>query len=290
MSNSALFTFMGSYISVLFFWVAIFYFGIASVVIYILARVRNAKSLRQDSQIGTKVALHFLLSLSVFIGVLGGSIVLVDQLLRLVTDSNLTSLTPSRPDPFNTPETRSELLTAATRAGFGMVLAGVILGLGQFWLLYSRTNDRRWPAVRRSFVGSRSIVHGIVVTTAVTIAFVVGLQEATEALSDIRKRILVTCLGVLGVWGTSLTIHLGLLFRYTRQADVPGESFRCDECGEDLRGKLSGANDIYCPGCRSVLSIHVRRTLSSLSAATPPVAVVSATPKPPEPTSDSSEE
>jgi hypothetical protein len=284
--NSMIFTLMGT-ISVLF-WISMVYFGFAAVVIYIVVRWRDSKGSRHDSQIGSKVVLHFLMSVSVFIAVSGGSTIVVDQLLRLITDDGLgipssSSFERRLADPYgNTPQrksSKSELLSPATRTGMGMVVAGTLLGLVELWLLHSRTNDRRWPAVRRSFVGSRTVVHGLIVTAAMTGAFVVGFQETTEPGGEIKKNLLTICLGLLTVWGSSLAVHLTLLFVYSRQSNTPGENFCCYECGEDLRGKI-GTGEIYCPNCRSVVNVGVRRTLSSI--ADYPLAEIESPPSDPE--------
>lgn len=269
--NAMFFTMMATY-AVILFWVSMVYFGLAAVVIYIVARWRDSKGSRHDSQIGAKVALHFLMSLSIFIAVSGGSVIVVDQMLRVITDGGLGFPSPSGMEDISDPYSRNLgrgsrrsdsgiVFSAATRTGLGLLVAGTIMGLIELWLIHSRTNDRRWPAVRRSFVGSRAVVHGIVVTAAMTGAFVVGFQEAGDG--EVKKNLLTTCLGLLGVWGFSLVIHLSLLFWYTRQSDVPGENFCCHECGEDLRGKLN-TGEPHCPNCRSVLGIGVRRTLSSM--------------------------
>lgn len=239
----------------------------------LVARWRDSKGSRHDSQIGAKVALHFLMSISIFIAVWGGSVIVVDQMLRVITDAGLGFPSPSGMEDLSDPYSRdlngssnassSEVMSVATRTGLGLLVAGTIMGLIELWLLHSRTNDRRWPAVRRSFAGSRTVVHGIVVTAAMTGAFVVGFQESGDGDGEVKKNLLTTCLGLLGVWGFSLVIHLSLLFWYTRQSDVPGENYCCNECGEDLRGKL-GTADAYCPNCRSVLSIGVRRNLAAM--------------------------
>lgn len=269
--NPMIFTLMGTYVALLF-WISMVYFGFAAVVIYIVVRWRDSKGTRHDSQVGSKVVLHFLMSVSIFVTVSGGSVVVVDQLLRVITDGGLGKLPSSSGmedlgNPYRVrsrpKSSKSELLSAATRTGLGMIVAGALLGLVELWLIHSRTNDRRWPAVRRSFVGSRTVVHGLIVTAAMTGAFVVGFQETTEAGGEIKKNLLTTCLGLLTVWGGSLAVHLSLLFIYSRQSSVPGENFCCYECGEDLRGKLR-TGEFSCPNCRSVLTVGLRRTLSTM--------------------------
>lgn len=266
-----IFTLMGTYVAILF-WISMVYFGLAAVVIYIVVRWRDSKGTRHDAQVGTKVVLHFLMSVSIFVTVSGGSVIVVDQLLRVITDGGLRGF-PTSPsvqrlrDPYNTrsqpTSSKSKLLSPATRTGLGMVVAGTLLGLFELWLLHSRTNDRRWPAVRRSFVGSRTVVHGLVVTAALTGAFVIGFQETTDGSGEMKKNMLTTCLGLLTVWGGSLAVHLSLLFIYSRQSNVPGENFCCYECGEDLRGRLR-TGEFSCPNCRSVLTVGLRRTLATM--------------------------
>jgi hypothetical protein len=272
--NPMIFTLMGTYIALLF-WISMVYFGFAAVVIYIVVRWRDSKGTRHDAQVGSKVVLHFLMSVSIFVTVSGGSVIVVDQLLRVITDGGLgfpasSSFERRLADPYDyssnrsqPKSTKSKLLSPATRTGLGMVVAGTLMGLFELWLLHSRTNDRRWPAVRRSFVGSRTVVHGLIVTAAMTGAFVVGFQETTEMSGEIKKNLLTTCLGLLTVWGGSLAVHLALLFIYSRQSTVPGENFCCYECGEDLRGRLR-TGEFSCPNCRSVLTVGLRRTLATL--------------------------
>jgi len=92
--NAVFFTMLATFAAILF-WVSMVYFGLAAVVIYIVARWRDSKGSRHDSQIGAKVALHFLMSISIFITVSGGSVIVVDQMLRVITGEGLGFPSPS---------------------------------------------------------------------------------------------------------------------------------------------------------------------------------------------------
>src|SRR5262249_49606347 len=94
------------------------------------------------------------------------------------------------------------------RNGFALIVSGFAFGLFHLFVILGFTNDRRFPAARRIFVGCRLAVHALVMLTAFTI-LVVQVFQPSFSFRDLRP-----ILGVLMVWGPSWIIHIVLLRVY----------------------------------------------------------------------------
>lgn len=294
---------MSIYVSV--FWGMIIVYGVgASWIIYAILRWRDGKQQRRDPQLGVKFGLHVLLTVSVLVLVSGASMVAADQFRKIAEDENMSSPNdryeydefsgrPRRSSSSISSSAENKFLTPATRAGFAMMLAGVLLGGGEWYLIFSRTNDLKWPSTRRAFIGARTILHGLIVTGALTGLLIAAFMEKdpmSTSESIITRQVMYALLGTLAVWSLSLVVHMSLLFAYTRQPDVPGENYRCRDCAEDLRPHLASTAIHNCPTCKAAIPAAVRRAHSQPHAGiqTGPVTAVvvgppspAATPAPP---------
>ena len=171
---------------------------------YIILRLRDTQQEVHDPQLGMKTALHLIGTLGILVGVSGLSIVLID----LITDDN----------------TRTAF-TEAVRVGLAMALSGLIITAGHWWFLYMRTNDRQWPAVRRTFVGCRLIIHGIIICVALTGTMItLFMENPPEEASKVFG-------GMLIVWFASWCVHFALMSLYTKQDPSPGHAGQCEHCG-----------------------------------------------------------
>lgn len=159
---------------------------------YIVLRLRNQQSVLFDSQIGLKTSLYFFFSLSILLIQIGLTFIAVE-----VLSDRVSPLT---------------LLTEELRTGAALVVAGV-LGTGSHMLLIKGlTNDARFPAARRLFVGWRFAINGLVVMFAVTALIVAIFQNESGSLRAVRS-LIATLLIWLPGWG----IHLVLLQLYRDQ-------------------------------------------------------------------------
>jgi len=158
---------------------------------YLVLRMRDNRSEDHDPQLGLKAGLHFFFSLSILLLLSGLTVVVVD------------ALTAEKAAPGSD-------WRQAQRTGWALVVAGGLLSLLHFACLQAATNDRRWPAARRLFLGWRFAMHGLVVVAALT-ALVVVLFQKDFGDKDARKGLF----GVLFVWLPSWVLHLALLCLYS---------------------------------------------------------------------------
>lgn len=202
---------------------------------YIVLRSRDGRQEVQDPQLGLKTALHLIGSIGIVIGITGFTFVVTEILMRDSTSST-TWFTP------------------LIRAGLGMILSGLIITAGNWWFLLMRTNDRQWPAVRRTFVGSRLVIHGIVICITLTGTLVaLFLDDAPEEIAKVFG-------GSLLVWFASWAVHFALMIRYTRQSPSPSHAGLCEHCGYDLRGSITHTSR-NCPECGNSIGAAMRTVI-----------------------------
>jgi hypothetical protein len=168
---------------------------------YAVLKLQDARAEQHDPEIGIKAALYFIYSLSILVVLTGINILVVDAL------EDRPNLGPNR---------NVEGLTEGQRIGCGLIVAGLALGLLHLILIKAATNDSRWPAARRVFVGWRFAIHGVIVLTTFTVLVVLLFQR------DVRWEQIKNVLATLVVWGPSWLIHLVLLRTYSNQRTTPG--------------------------------------------------------------------
>ena len=176
--------------------------------IYVALRVRDAKAETPDPELGLKTAYWFLYTLGILILHFGAMILLSHWLQQL----ELTGPAPQQRvgGGFGrvAPMADDSSWSAASRTGWAMTLAGVLIS-GAFYLIGALgTRDREWPTVRRVFTGSRIAVGGTIVVFAFTFLFVMQFQKELPP-----GGLYETALAALAVWLPSLAIHV-FLFRW----------------------------------------------------------------------------
>lgn len=231
-------------------WAYLIYFAllagpmvlVACYVPYALYRVRELNAAWRDPQVGVKTALHLLATVGVLLYVTGCALVAGEQLANLVDNA------PGRP---------RWQWTLPCRWGAAFTLSGLLVSGACVWTLFTRTNDLKWPAVRRMYLGGRVVVHGLAITTLLT-TFLLLAMGAVEDVKDARVFWVVT--GWLAVWSASLSIHFTLFLLYAAQPLVPGQDYLCLDCGVDLRG--TPADNPKCPHCGRRVAFHQQRYLT----------------------------
>jgi hypothetical protein len=168
---------------------------------YAILRLQDARAEQHDPEIGIKAALYFIFSLSILVVLTGINVLVIDAL------EDRPNVGRNRPD---------DGLTNGQRLGCGLVVAGLALGLLHLVLIKAATNDRKWPATRRVFVGWRFAIHGVIVLATFTTLIVLLFQR------DVRWETIKNVLATLVVWGPSWLIHLVLLRTYSNQRWPPG--------------------------------------------------------------------
>ena len=168
---------------------------------YVVLYLRDGRNEEHDSEIGLKSALYFLFSLSILLILSGLTILVVDFLM-------------DEKGPFPAAKRLNDFSEAQRNAG-GMMVAGFALGLFHLVVILGFTNDRRYPAARRVFVGWRLAIHSLVVLVAFTALVMQVFQR------DVRWEDLKMLFGILLVWGPSWLIHLLLMRVYGSAARAP---------------------------------------------------------------------
>jgi hypothetical protein len=109
------------------------------------------------------------------------------------------------------PNADGKFLTPAMRTGWALASSGLLFSVVFGLMVQLGTNVRRFPAVRRVFVGWRLVVAGIAVVAAVT---TLAVWQFTKDPPD--NRIYEGALATLAVWAPALAVHVFLMQRYAR--------------------------------------------------------------------------
>jgi hypothetical protein len=177
---------------------------------YLALRSRDAGSDVQDPELGTKTSYCFLFTLGIILVHIGLTVNLFD----LIDSDRQPAPQPNfgfgQPQPVRG-DADGPFLTATMRTGWAMVLSGLVTAVLMLTLLKLGTNDRRFPAARRVFVGFRVILLGTVVLIAFTTLVVVLFQKETPTGGTFEA-----ALATLAVCTPSLAIHVFLLRLYSR--------------------------------------------------------------------------
>jgi len=167
---------------------------------YAVLYLRDSRSEDHDPEIGLKAALYFVFSLSILLVLSGLTVIIISLLMESESFGPSRSLSAYSQD---------------LRIGFAMMVSGFAIGLFHFVIILGFTNDRRFPAARRVFVGWRLAVHSVVVLIAFTWLVIQVFQERVS-WEELKPMF-----GILLVWGPSWLIHLLLMRFYGGTASLP---------------------------------------------------------------------
>lgn len=164
-----------------------------------------------DSQLGVKIVVHFFFSASILIIVAGLTMLVVDWMVRdfvpnEVTDNPLgrTTIASITAKGFNMTQ----------RIGLGMILGGAV-GAGVHALILFFCSEPHLRRIRRTFIGWRFAIHGVVLMFTVTVMIILFLQpHPLRPPVEVPLRV-VTATHL--VWATSWLLHLALLFEAARR-------------------------------------------------------------------------
>jgi hypothetical protein len=176
--------------------------------------MREGKTGDADPQIGVKTALHYFCSAGILMVLMGLTIVFVDLFTR-----------EDRAMQFGPPGVGQRMRAVddseAIRTGVAIMVTGFAFAV-LHGLLLTGTNDRKYPAARRAFTGTRLAIHGLVVLFCLTMLIVLLVQPRFE-FGTIKP-----FLAALLVWGPSWVVHLVLLIAGTPRLKVTRESLGLD--------------------------------------------------------------
>jgi hypothetical protein len=189
---------------------------------YAVLRLRDAQNRTPDPQLGFKAALQFFFSLAILLILTGITIIVVDAILQI-------GQLPRQPPVKGFPKIgEREFPNAAQRVAGALVVAGILFA-GVFLLLILALTGGPSPSpARRTFLGARCAVHGLVVMISLTALLVVFFIKTEPGINEtniweVRK----TLIAILLVWGPSSVIHFSL-FRLISPA-LPEQPQRRDQ-------------------------------------------------------------
>jgi hypothetical protein len=199
------------------------FLGLVGVAVpYAVLRMRDAKSETPDPQLGLKVGYHFFFSLGVLLVHLGLTVNVADYLIEENAPGapaqfgpNFGGMQPVRANK----GADGKLLTPTMRIGWALTASGFLFAVVFGIASLLGTNVRRFPAVRRTFVGWRMIVCGLAVLAAVTTLLIWMFQKDNP-----DNKTYETAIATLAIWAPSLAVHLFLMQRYSKEYHVPGRT------------------------------------------------------------------
>lgn len=197
--------FMGSSILLSFLLLPNFLLGLA--IPYAILRLRDAHSPMPDPQLGLKAGLHFFNSLGILWILLALTIVVVDLIMQLDIGGPGQQFFQWGNEPFpNQPQ----------RVAFGLAISGILFIIVHMIFLLMFTSDPWTSPVRRTFLGWRFAINGLVVLMAISGLIILLVQKENANLNEPRKFLI----AVLLVWMPSWFIHLTGLARLSRRSPL----------------------------------------------------------------------
>lgn len=173
---------------------------------YLVLRIREGKSTPDDPHIGIKSGLHYFISASIIILLVGLHIIFHDL---IVEEGRRKDVDRMQKEFGGQAPAREE--SPAVRLGLALIVTGVVFGLIHGLLLLA-TNEGRYGGPRRVFTATRLVICGLIVVLAVSSMFLKLFQK--DAKFDWVKSELATLI----VWGPAWLIHLILLLVGTPRA------------------------------------------------------------------------
>jgi hypothetical protein len=184
---------------------------------YLTLRIRDAQSAERDPEIGFKALLWAFISLSVVILLTGATVIVVD----LVVDAKQKQPAIFQPAPQAGPfgqqlpppaPKKEDFPNTAQRTGGAIMAVGLIGILIHALVLVLMTNERRWPAARRAFIGWMLAFNGVIVMVDATSLLVLIVQKDFD-----EPNVINALLGVLLVWMPAWVVTFSFLRSFARQ-------------------------------------------------------------------------
>jgi hypothetical protein len=182
---------------------------LAVAVPYTVLRMRDVRGEHHDSQLGLKVAYGFFFSLGILMIHIGLTINVADLIIGDTPPG--VGAAPQFGPGVRQNRDGNPLLTPTMRTGWGVVASGLVFGVVFGLATILGTNVRRFPAVRRLFVGWRLMAAGLAVVSAVTTLLIWLFQKDPP-----DNKLYEIALATLAVWAPSLAIHIFLMLHYAK--------------------------------------------------------------------------
>jgi len=207
----------------LFYALSIFPVAIAGLAVaYIGLRIRDAKSDPPDPELGIKAAFYTFLTAGFLLALTGLSLSIIDFLGDAFEGKQPKQqqqpfnpqFNPGRfPPPPPPPQQPNDPFDRVSqRVAWPLVISGVLCSLVSLLVIKVGTNDARFPAARRTFVGLRLVIAGLNVMVAVTLLIELLFQKDLAT-----TRPYAVAVGLLIVWLPTAVFQLFLFKQYAKQ-------------------------------------------------------------------------
>jgi hypothetical protein len=206
-----------------FYAISIFPVAIAGLAVaYIGLRIRDAKSDPPDPELGIKAAFYTFLTAGILLALTGLSLSIIDFLGEAFEGKQPKQQQPQFNPPFNPrqfppppppPQQPNDPFDRVSqRVAWPLVISGVLFSLVSLLVIKAGTNDARFPAARRTFVGLRLVIAGLNAMVAVTLLIELLFQKDLA-----NTRPYAVAIGLLIVWLPTAAIQLFLFKLYAKQ-------------------------------------------------------------------------
>lgn len=189
---------------------------------YLALRFRDSKAERPDPELGIKAGYYFLYSLALMMVVLGLSVCMI-QLMQGTFGKGAKQRVGVDDGPFAQPrvvaqEKKDEKFSSPVmRIGLAVTVSGSFFSVLLLLLIKSGTNDAAYPAAKRTFVGARLAVAGIIIMMVITVFMVMMFLPKNAIPDDAGNAIYEVLVAFLIVWLPTFVIHLILMRVYSSQ-------------------------------------------------------------------------
>jgi hypothetical protein len=171
---------------------------------YIALRMRDSRAKVPDPKLGLKTALHLVHSIAILMLLTGSSISAADMMQGALGGNKRNAAQPIGRGQAPLAPAADEFWNTSQRSAAALAGSGALFAI-LFWVLLRTTNDRKFLAVRRTFVGGRLAIALLIVFFAVT-----GIT-LTIVQKDIKVEPVELMAGALMVWMPAAAIHMYLL-------------------------------------------------------------------------------
>jgi hypothetical protein len=168
-----------------------------------------------DPQLGAKVVFQFFFSAGVLVALAGLTTLAVDWMTREARPPEEMENAIGR---ITIRELWEEGFNVTQRVGLGLLLSGLIVSAVHALLIQASSVAHR-HRVRRTFVGWRFAIHGVIVMILLSVLLILILQQG--AFKNPLVAAVRAVNAALLVWTTSWVIHLGLLLELARRVPRP---------------------------------------------------------------------
>src|SRR5262245_12730554 len=201
-----------------FYAISIFPVVLAGLAVaYVGLRIRDAKADPPDPELGIKAAFYTFLTAGILLALTGLSLSIIDFLGEAFEGKQPKQQQPQfNPGRFPPPPPQQQpndpFDRVSQRVAWPLVISGVLCSLVSLLLIKAGTNDARFPAARRTFVGLRLVIAGLNAMVGVTLLIELLFQKDLAT-----TRPYAVAVGLLIVWLPTAAFQLFLFKQYAKQ-------------------------------------------------------------------------